>query len=121
MRDPETLKWRRWSTRATFNNIARQLELDLAATPATLETYRDIIERFNPKLANIGAGRWISMRCDIRYLLRYAGVPNVPTRSLPPLSEEWRALLERLSPSARWALGRFARYCSESAGSRPAR
>lgn len=113
LQDPEIPKWRSWSTKATFGAISRQLEIDLNESPATLETYWDIIKRFNPRLANIRPHRWADMRDDIRFLLRYAGVPNVPTKSTTPLTEEWQDLLGCLSSYPRSALGRFARFCSK--------
>jgi integrase len=111
--DPETRTWRRASIKATFRNLAKQLDLDLGKVPATLESYRDLTARFDWRLAGIGLQRWANMRSDIRFALFYAGVPDVPRRCRTELTSEWSSLLGRLSPQSRIALARLARHCSE--------
>ena len=105
---------RRRSVRSSIRCFCRLLELDPVTTPISLDTYADAVRRFRPSRAGLRKDRWQNILTDLRFALRWAGIPGVPGRNLRAPDPAWQTLLDRLDHrSSMDRIGRFARWCTD--------
>jgi integrase len=111
--DSELSDTRRKSLLTSIRCFARLLGRDPARMTVDLGLYSKVIASFRPARHKLTKARWSNICCDLRYVLKYAGVAGVPGRNLTPPSAPWRQPLATVEDRVgRASLARFARWAT---------
>lgn len=110
---------RRRNVASSIRRFCAALDYDLTGVPANYWYYRERLKRFHPLAAGIKKKRWQTIKSDVGFALKRAGISGGQPRPLASHSAEWQALKDRLpTESFGWGVSSLARFCSTQ-GIRP--
>jgi len=116
VRDPELTAVRRRNVASSIRRFCDVLQLDPAGTPANFSTFRAGLVGFHPLSVGVQKKRWQTIRSDVTFALKYAGVSSVEPKRRLAVEPEWRALYDQMKADGlkwAWGLSRLARFCSD--------
>ena len=116
---PDLTDWRRRDVLSSLRCLTRILDLPAEEIPASRPFLRERLKDFHPQQAGLSTKRWKNVRSDIAFALDRAGSPSRTAAAKVPLLPVWTELLSKAPAHLRYALSRFARWCS-SQGIEPA-
>ena len=103
---------RRANVASSIRRFCAALGYEPDQVPANHWYFRRRLERFHPLSAGIAVKRWATIKADIGFALRHAGLVEGKGRGFAPHTVEWLALKERLPGTMfDWGFTRFARFC----------
>ena len=99
--------------------LFRLMEIEPAATPASLGAIRERLKRIHPVQANISTKRFANIKADVAFTLRHLGLTGATLRNGKGLGPAWQTLWIAIkNEQTRWKLSRLFRFCS-AAGVEP--
>lgn len=111
--DKELDDTRRRNVTSSIRRFCAALGYELTEVPANHWYFRERLKRFHPLAAGIKKKRWQTIKSDVSFAFKRAGITKGQARPLAPHSPEWRALKDKLfSDNFKWGLSRLARLCS---------
>jgi integrase len=111
--DTELDDTRRRNVTSSIRRFCATLGYELTEVPANHGYFRERLKRFHPLAAGIKKKRWQTIKSDVSFAFKQAGITKGQARSLAPHSPEWRTLKDKLSSDYfNWGLSRLARFCS---------
>lgn len=117
--DTELTDSRRRNVTSSIRRFCAALDYDLTGVPANYWYYRERLKRFHPLAAGIKKKRWQTIKSDVGFAFKRAGITAGQSRPLAPHAPEWLALKDRLpADSFRWGMSSLVRFCSTQ-GIRP--
>lgn len=118
--DEELSVVRRRNVSSSVRRFCAALGYEPGQVPANHYYYRQRLKTFHPLEAGVTKERWQTIKSDVNFALKLAGIVKGQTRGLAPLSSDWTDLKEALPPRHFiWGLSRLGRFCS-SLGISPA-
>jgi hypothetical protein len=111
--EPNLPQSRKTNLASSIRRFCRALSYELADAPATFEFFRSRLKSFHPLTAGIKPKRWQTIRSDVSFALKLAGVGQAKRASHSPLTPEWLALKQSGAKRFHWGLSRLARFCAE--------
>lgn len=104
---------RRQNVSSSVRRFCSALGYEPEQVPANHSYYRQKLRTFHPLEAGINKKRWQTIKSDVNFALRSAGIVKGQTRGLAAHSPEWVALKSQLPPRHFiWGLSRLGRFCS---------
>ena len=111
--DPALSTVRRHNITSSVRKFCKALGFEPGQVPANHSYYRQRLKTFHPLEVGIKKKRWQTIKSDVNFALKLAGIVKGQTRGLAALSPDWVALKEALPPRHFiWGLSRLARFCS---------
>ncbi len=105
---------RRRNLACSIRRFCVLLDCSLEHTEAAFWVFRDRIKSFHPLAAGIKKRRWQTIRSDVAFALKHAGVPKHRPKPRIPYGPDWDALKTRLaSEQLGWRLSRLAHFAEE--------
>jgi len=104
---------RRRNLASSVRRFCAALGCDPSQVPANHWHFRQRLKRFHPMSAGIKIKRWQTIKADVGFALRLAGIKSGQTRGFVPFTSDWKGFRDRL-PAARlgWGLSRLGHFCS---------
>lgn len=111
--DTELDDTRRRNVASSIRRFCAALGYELTGVPANYWYFRERLKRFHPLAVGIKKKRWQTIKSDVAFALKRAGIGGGQPRPLAPHSAAWQALKDRLpADSFVWRLSSLARFCS---------
>ncbi len=109
---PDLPEKRRSNLASSIRRFCAALAVRLDTAPAAFWYFREQLEKFHPAQAGITPRRWATIRSDVSFALRRAGLAPDQPKPRVPLSPVWAALQARaIEGKMAWKLSRLARFC----------
>jgi len=100
-------------TRSAFRFLEQKLEVNLDEVAGTASEVRALLDRVSPALGGVSVKRLENIKSLIRKAVERFGSKRVWITKEVTLSPEWAALMSLITERKhRWALNRFAAYCT---------
>jgi integrase len=104
---------RRKEIASALRSLSKAVRLPLDMISTDPQKLRKLIGDMPAAMAGVSTGRWRNVRSLIQAALAQFGLVSLPMRSSRDLAPAWADLLKEVeSGSARYRLGRFARFCA---------
>ncbi len=112
--DGSLARTRRANVTSSVRRFCQALGCEPAEAPATFWWFRDRLKTFHPLEAGIAKKRWMTIKSDVTFALRRAGMAPSQPKPRAPHTEAWRVFKAALGPGKFvWGLSHFALFCGQ--------
>jgi integrase len=104
---------RRRNLTSSIRRFCAAMGYDPKTAPADHGYYRDRLKRFHPLSVGIQKKRWQTIKSDVGFAFRQAGIVKERSRPRLPYSADWQAFRARFTVQKfRLGLSRFVNFCN---------
>lgn len=105
---------RRRNLASSIRRFCEVLGHDPAEAPAAFWVFRERIAAFAPAAVGMTRKRWQTIRSDVSFALRRAGIAQDAPRPRASYTPDWQPLKDRLTATGRvaWGISRLARFAA---------